>query len=154
MNPLEPDLFPGLSGERMSKSALKHHGQAILETAKDHLVAALDDAPDAGWTAVEWAEEAGLLLTGASFPAVIAHHLAAVLVGEGRAVDVGDGALPRFASGKRQHAEESGAVAKAVAAPSVMPSPTPLPTEEDSFDREGLEAVDGAAAAAKGPWSP
>jgi len=138
----------------MLNAALKDHGQAILETAKDHLVAALEDAPIEGWTAIEWAEAAGLLLTGASFPAVIAHHLAAVLVREGRASDVGEGAMARFSQGQRSRIEESGAVAKAVSAPAVVHSPTADGPEEESFDREDLQAVDGAAAADKGPWSP
>jgi hypothetical protein len=138
----------------MPNASLKDHGQAILETAKDHLVAALEDAPEQGWTAIEWAESAGLLLPGASFPAVIAHHLAVVLVSEGRASNIGEGALARFSQSQRCRIEESGAVAKAVSAPAVVQSPEPLGSEEDSFDRESLQAVDGAAAADKGPWSP
>jgi hypothetical protein len=138
----------------MSKAALKDHGQAILETAKDHLVAALEAAPEQGWTSIEWADAAGLLMADASFPAVIVHHLANVLVREGRASDVGDGALGRFGQARRRIIEESGAVANAVAAPSVGPSPEPLSPEEQSIDHTEVEAVDGAEAAAEGPWSP
>ncbi len=138
----------------MSQSALKDHGRAILETAKDHLMAALAGAPDEGWTAVEWAESAGLLLDGASFPAVVAHHIAPILVREGRASEIGAGGLARFHPGQQSREESSAAVAKAMAAPDVGPSPE-LPTpEEESFDREGVQPVDGAAAADKGPWSP
>jgi hypothetical protein len=138
----------------MPTAALTDHGQAILETAKDHLVAALDGAPEDGWTSIEWADAAGLLLTDASFPAVIVHHLAVVLVREGRASDVGDGALARFSPAQRRLIVESGAVAKAVSAPAVGPSPDPVSPEEKSFDREKVQAVDGAEAAAEGPWSP
>jgi len=138
----------------MSTAALKHHGQAILETAKDHLVAALEGAPEQGWTSAEWAEAAGLLMPDASFPAVIVHHLAIVLVREGRASDIGDGAIARFAQAQRRLIEESGAVAKAVAAPSVGPSPELVTEDEKSIDHDEVEAVDGAEAAADGPWSP
>jgi hypothetical protein len=56
----------------MSDSRHQQHGQAILETAKDHLAAVLEGAPRDGWTAIEWAEAAGLRLDGASFAAVFA----------------------------------------------------------------------------------
>ncbi|MEE2828558.1 MAG: hypothetical protein VX498_05190 [Myxococcota bacterium] len=138
----------------MSDSPLKSHGRAILETAKDHLIAVLVDAPDEGWTAAEWAAAAGLLLDGAGFPAVVAHHLAPILVQEGRASSVGDGVLARFCLQQVDREESSAAVAKAMAAPAVGPSPALPGTDEESFDREGVEAVDGAAAADKGPWSP
>lgn len=138
----------------MSIAALKDHGQAILETAKDHMIAALEAAPSEGWNSIEWADAAGLLMTDASFPAVIVHHLASVLVREGRAADVGDGAVARFGKARRRIIQESGAVANAVAAPAVGPSPEPLAVTEQSIDHDTVEAVDGAEAAAKGPWSP
>jgi len=138
----------------MSTAALKDHGQAILETAKDHMIAALEAAPSEGWSSIEWADAAGLLMTDASFPAVIVHHLAAVLVREGRAADVGDGAVARFGKSQRRIIQESGAVANAVAAPAVGPSPEPLAATEQSMDHGTVEAVDGAEAAAEGPWSP
>lgn len=103
----------------MITDALHSHGRAILETAKDHLAAALRHAPDAGWTAVEWAEAAGLLLDDANFPAVFAHHLGPVLVGEGRAQQVGVGGLARFAPARRTVAEPASAHAAATSAPQV-----------------------------------
>jgi hypothetical protein len=101
----------------MNENRLKQHGQAILEAAKDHLHAALESAPPTGWTAVEWAEQAGLLLEGASFAAVFAHHLGPVLLREGRAAEVGDGAIPRYTVRRAGVEQPAGAVSAATSAP-------------------------------------
>ncbi len=104
----------------MSSNPLKDHGRAIIETTKDHLVAALGSAPEDGWTAVEWAEAGGLLLDGASFPAVFAHHIAPVLVREGRARVVDeDAGLARYGSVHGAVEESHSAVAAATQAPQV-----------------------------------
>ena len=103
----------------MDQDALKSHGRAILETAKDHLAAALSQAPETGWTAVEWAEGAGLLLDDANFPAVFAHHLGPVLAAEGRAQEVGGGGLARFAPARKRVEEPESVQASATSAPQV-----------------------------------
>lgn len=103
----------------MSTTSLKEHGQAILETAKDHLVAALAEAPEEGWTAADWATEAGLSLEGASFAAVIVHHVAPVLVAEGRADLVGEATVARYTAVARSNEESHSAVAAATSAPEV-----------------------------------
>ncbi len=106
----------------MSTEQLKQHGSAILEAAKDHLVAVLAAAPEEGWTAVEWAGAAGLLLGGGTFEAVFAHHLAPVLVSEGRAVQVGEEAVARFRPADESKEESHSAMAAATSAPQVWSS--------------------------------
>lgn len=105
----------------MTPRALKDHGREIIETAKDHLVAALAMAPTTGWTAVQWAEAAGVLLDGAKFPAVLTHHVAPVLVAEGRAMVVDEeGGLCRYGAAPPRALEKiQGQVARATAAPMV-----------------------------------
>jgi hypothetical protein len=103
----------------MNRHALQSHGRAILETAKDHLADALNKAPEEGWTAVEWAEAAGLLLDDAKFPAVFAHHLGPVLVAEGRALLVGEQGLAHFVPARRKVREPETVQASATAAPEV-----------------------------------
>lgn len=108
---------------------LQAHGRAILEAAKDHLAAALASAPADGWTAAEWASAAGLLLDGAPFGAVFAHHLGTVLVAEGRAIQVGGGPLPRFCGTRAAVEQPQGAVSAATNAPHPLAPTTadPLP---------------------------
>ncbi len=108
----------------MQTRAIKDHGREIIETAKDHLVAALASAPVAGWTAAEWAEAAGVLIDGALFPAVLTHHVAPVLVAEGRTLLVGeDGGIARYgAAPPAAPAKLEGHVAHATAAPQVWPT--------------------------------
>jgi len=143
----------------MSTNTLKEHGQAIMETAKDHLVAALQNAPDDGWTAVEWAQAAGLLLDGANFPAVLTHHVAPVLVGEGRARVVGEGGLARYSSVQEAHEESHSVMAAATSAPQVWDtSPEGAETAEvlqGSFP-EGTadEEAEGPPDGHDGPWIP
>jgi hypothetical protein len=103
----------------MTPKAMRDHGRAVIETAKDHLVAALSVSPPRGWTAAEWAQAAGVLIDGAAFPAVLVHHVAPVLVAEGRATAVG---------------ESDGVVRYGAAA-----VPSPLRTEE--FDASALQAA-------------
>ena len=105
----------------MTPRALKSHGREIIETAKDHLVAALASAPPRGWTAAEWAEAAGVLVDGAKFPAVLAHHVAPVLVAEGRTVVASeDGGIARYgAAAPRTGPTPKGTLAQATHAPEV-----------------------------------
>jgi len=109
----------------MTSRALTDHGREIIETAKDHLIAALASSPAGGWTAAEWAEAAGVLIDGAKFPAVLAHHVAPVLVGEGRVTVASEtGGLARYAAAApRSVAAGKGHMASAVAAPQVWTSP-------------------------------
>ncbi|MCO4768554.1 MAG: hypothetical protein KDA24_00880 [Deltaproteobacteria bacterium] len=115
----------------MTPRALKDHGREIIETAKDHLVAALASAPAAGWTAAEWADAAGVLIDGAKFPAVLAHHVAPVLVSEGRILLASeDGGIARYgAAAPRSTPHGTGRVASATAAPQVW-APATDPTDE------------------------
>ena len=115
----------------MTPRALKDHGREIIETAKDHLVAALALSPAKGWTAAEWAEAAGVLLDGAKFPAVLTHHVAAVLLSEGRVVITSDeGGMARYGAAAPRHTPGvTGATAAATAAPQVW-GPTTDPTDE------------------------
>jgi len=144
----------------MVPNPLHDHGRAIIETAKDHLIAALDRAPDAGWTAVEWADAGGLLIDEANFPAVFAHHLAPVLVKEGRALVVEEGGLTRYTRiGERTVEDESpagSARAAATTAPQVWSSG---PSEEAFVDGEfpaGEEDTkeEGPPDGHEGPWIP
>ncbi|MBN92853.1 MAG: hypothetical protein CL928_02125 [Deltaproteobacteria bacterium] len=134
----------------MVPNPLQDHGRAIIETAKDHLVAALESAPDAGWTAVEWAEAGGLLIDEANFPAVFAHHLAPVLVKEGRALVVEEGGLTRYTRiGEGTVDDESpagSARAAATTAPQVWNSAAPEGLQVDSAplsNNRGVEPVPG-----------
>lgn len=115
----------------MTPRALKDHGREIIETAKDHLVAALASAPPDGWTAVEWAENAGVLLDGAKFPAVLTHHVAPVLLAEGRISKTSDiGGIARYGAAPPRHATPGrGRVASATAAPQVW-APSVDPADE------------------------
>jgi hypothetical protein len=147
--------------------AFKDHGKAILETAKDHLAAALDQAPAGGWTAVEWAEAAGLLLDGAAFPAVVAHHLGPVLAQEGRARITDAGGLPRFAPAERRAAPadppgagEGSARAAATSSPQLWSG---APAEEVFVDGSAAPAGAGGGPEDEGqkpppghhgPWIP
>jgi|GEM_PF-2421038 len=101
----------------MTDTRNQHHGQAILETAKDHLAAVLEAAPRTGWSAVEWAEAAGLLLEGAPFAAVFAHHMAPVLVREGRVALVGEDPLPRYSTARPSVDEAAAPQGAATSAP-------------------------------------
>lgn len=71
-------------------------GREIVETIKDHMVRVLAGAPEDGWTAVRWADEAGLLVEPSSFPAALVHHLAPILVREGRARQLGEAGLASY----------------------------------------------------------
>lgn len=125
----------------MTPRALKDHGREIIETAKDHLVAALAAAPATGWTAVQWAEAAGVLLDGAKFPAVLTHHVAPVLVGEGRAKVVEeDGGIARYgAAPPPAPVRVEGGLAHATAAPQVW-----HPTTDEPAVREDDELIHSA----------
>jgi len=105
----------------MTPRALKDHGRELIETAKDHLVAALAMSPPEGWSAAEWAEAAGVLLDGAKFPAVLTHHVAPVLVAEGRVrVASEQGGMARYAAAPPRHVPSGGGiVASATAAPQI-----------------------------------
>lgn len=119
----------------MTTRAIKDHGREIIETAKDHLIAALASAPPSGWTAVQWAEAAGVMIDGAKFPAVLTHHVAPVLVAEGRTeiVDDGGGISRYCAPPPSAPVQIVGHVAQATAAPQVW-----HPPEADA----GVEADD------------
>ena len=106
----------------MLPNPLKDHGRAIIETAKDHLVAALQSAPPDGWTAVEWAVAAGLLVDEANFPAVLAHHLAPILAKEGRAKIVEKAGLTRYTGVEEAVTDQSSPMAAATSAPQVWSS--------------------------------
>jgi hypothetical protein len=110
----------------MTPRALKDHGREIIETAKDHLVAALALSPAEGWTAAEWAEAAGVLLDGAKFPAVLTHHVAHVLLAEGRVTITSEsGGLSRYGAAAPRHSHTGmGAAAAATAAPHVWAAST------------------------------
>ncbi len=122
----------------MLPNQLKDHGRAIIETAKDHLVAALQAAPEDGWTAVELAVAAGLLVDEANFPAVLAHHLAPVLTAEGRATVVEKGGLIRYTAVEQTIADEASPMAAATSAPQVW---SDTPAEEAFVDGELAEAT-------------
>ena len=144
----------------MNTRTLKEHGRAILETAKDHLVAALEGAPEDGWTAVEWATAAGLLVDEASFSAVFAHHLAPVLVSEGRARVVGEGGLARYSSIQAAREESHSAVAAATSAPQVWSGGAEgelqvgEPLQSNFPEGEADEASGGPPEGHDGPWIP
>ncbi|MCP4873196.1 MAG: hypothetical protein GY898_31260 [Proteobacteria bacterium] len=145
----------------MSTTSLKEHGRAILETAKDHLVAALAEAPEEGWTAADWAAEAGLSLEGASFAAVVVHHVAPVLVGEGRAQVVGDETVARYTAAPASKEESHSAVAAATSAPQVwsgtlsgeLEVPADLMKAEFPQGEADLEA-EQKPTDHEGPWIP
>ena len=131
----------------MVPSPLQDHGRAIIETAKDHLVAALESAPDEGWTAVEWAAAGGLLIDEANFPAVFAHHLAPVLVQEGRALVVEVGGLTRYTRlGEGTVEEESPAGSARAAAPTAPQVWSSAPAEgsllDNALNPEGANSPD------------
>lgn len=156
-----PDASGPYGGHDMNPNALKSHGRAILETAKDHLAAALSQAPDAGWTAAEWAEAAGLTLDDANFPAVFAHHLGPLLVLEGRAQQLGDPGLARFAPARRVVEEPESAQASATAAPQVWGAATnPSGTAVQHVDQaptgfpEGVGDNEARPEGDSGPWIP
>ncbi len=143
----------------MASTPHKDHGLAIIETAKDHLAAALELAPEDGWSIVEWADAAGLIISGANFPAVFAHHIAPVLVREGRAYAVEKGGLARYSLTAQKPAEQGiSPMASATSAPQLWSS---APQEEVFVDGqfpEG-EAEDEAEGEADpdghdGPWIP
>jgi hypothetical protein len=145
----------------MSTDPHQSHGRAILETAKDHLSSALSAAPDDGWTAVEWAEAAGLLLDDANFPAVFAHHLGPVLIGEGRAQDIGDGVLSRYVPARRKVEEPVSAQASATSAPQVWGSASNAAgvevrevTEAPAGFPEGVADSETRPDDDSGPWIP
>ena len=134
----------------MTNRALKDHGREIIETAKDHLVAALAAAPTSGWTAVQWGEAAGVLLDGAKFPAVLTHHVAPVLVAEGRAIVVlDDGGMARYGSAPPPApVRVEGQVANATAAPHVW---HPSAEEEPAVQDDELVHSAPVVASAHGP---
>jgi hypothetical protein len=145
----------------MSTTSLTEHGRAILETAKDHLVAALAEAPEEGWTAADWAAAAGLSLDGATFPGVFVHHIAPVLVAEGRASQVGEDTVARYCAVEEEKEESHSVAAAATAAPQVwsgtptgeMEVPTALLQAEFP---EGEADVEQEAKPTdhEGPWIP
>jgi len=140
----------------MLSTPLKDHGRAIIETAKDHLVAALQAAPEDGWTAVELAVAAGLLVDEANFPAVLAHHLAPILAAEGRAKIVEKGGLTRYAAVEEAVTDQSSPMAAATAAPQVWSS---APAEEVFVDGDfpkspEEEEADSPPDDHEGPWIP
>jgi len=145
----------------MSTTSLEEHGRAILETAKDHLVAALAEAPEEGWEASAWATAAGLSLVGASFPAVVVHHIASVLVAEGRARQVGEETVARYRAIAESKEESHNAVAAATAAPQVwsgtlsgeMEVPAALMKAEFPQGDADLEA-EAKPTDHEGPWIP
>lgn len=144
----------------MDRHGFKQHGRAILETAKDHLASALQGAPDEGWTAVEWAEAAGLLLDDAKFPAVFAHHLGPVLLVEGRAASAGDGALPRYRSAASRPRQPETVGAAATAAPQVWGTASNAAIQAVGAPTQGApqgvadEGQDSPPEGHEGPWIP
>ncbi len=132
--------------------AIKDHGREIIETAKDHLVAALASAPASGWTAVQWAEAAGVLIDGAKFPAVLTHHVAPVLVGEGRAlVAADDGGISRYCSAPpTARVVIQGQVAHATTAPRVW-QPEDEPADEATDELEAIKHSAPVVASEHGP---
>lgn len=144
----------------MTPNPLKDHGRAIMETAKDHLAAALESAPEAGWTVVEWAGSAGLLIDEARFPAVFAHHLGPVLVKEGRARVVEEGGLARYTGIGESTVEEDSTAgsprAAATTAPQVWNSGPAAETFVDGeFPAGEAEAeAEGPPEGHEGPWIP
>jgi hypothetical protein len=140
----------------MLPNQLKDHGRAIIETAKDHLVAALQAAPQDGWTAVELAVAAGLLVDEANFPAVLAHHLAPILATEGRATIVEKGGLTRYTAVDEAVTDQSSPIAAATSAPQVWSS---APAEEVFVDGDYPQSPDEEDAESppedhEGPWIP
>jgi len=140
----------------MLPNQLKDHGRAIIETAKDHLVAALQAAPEDGWTAVQWAIAAGLLVDEANFPAVLAHHLAPILAGEGRAKILEKGGLTRYTAIEAALAEDPSPMAAATSAPQVWSS---APADEVFVDGDFPQAPEEEEADSppedhEGPWIP
>ncbi len=140
----------------MLPNQLKDHGRAIIETAKDHLVAALQAAPEDGWTAVELAVAGGLLVDEANFPAVLAHHLAPILASEGRARIVEVGGLTRYTAIRESLADQSSPMAAATSAPQVWSS---APADEVFVDGDFPQAPEEAEADSppedhEGPWIP
>ncbi len=144
----------------MDRHGFKQHGRAILETAKDHLASALEGAPDEGWTAVEWAEAAGLLIDDAKFPAVFAHHIGPVLLRDGRAASAGDGALSRYRSAAQKQTQPGTTAAAATAAPQVWASASestvqssggPAPSVPRGVADEGQDSPPDDH---DGPWIP
>ncbi len=145
----------------MNESTLKEHGRAILETAKDHLVAALEGAPEEGWTAVEWASASGLQLDGSSFPAVFAHHIAPVLVAEERARVVGEGGLARYSSIQSAREESQSTIAAATSAPQVWSGggasgelQLEAPLQQSFPEGDADEGQAGPPEGHDGPWIP
>ena len=140
----------------MLPNQLKDHGRAIIETAKDHLVAALQESPEAGWTAVELAVAAGLLVDEANFPAVLAHHLTPILATEGRALIVEQGGLTRYTAVPASVADQSSPMAAATSAPQVWSN---APTEEVFVDGAYPQSSEENEADSppddhEGPWIP
>ena len=140
----------------MLTNQLKDHGRAIIETAKDHLVAALQAAPEDGWTAVQLAVAAGLLVDEANFPAVLAHHLAPILANEGRATIVEKAGLTRYTAVGEAVTDQSSPMAAATAAPQVWSSD---PAEEVFVDGDFPQGTDEPESDSppddhEGPWIP
>ncbi len=140
----------------MLPNPLKDHGRAIIETAKDHLVAALQAAPEEGWTSVELAFAAGLLVDEANFPAVLAHHLAPILAKEGRAKLIEKGGLTRYTAVGEAVTDQSSPMAAATSAPQVWSS---APAEEVFVDGDFPQSPEEAEAETppedhEGPWIP
>jgi hypothetical protein len=140
----------------MLPNQLKDHGRAIIETAKDHLVAALEAAPEEGWTAVELAIAGGLLVDEANFPAVLAHHLAPILAKEGRARIVEEGGLTRYTAVRESLADQSSPMAAATSAPQVWSgSPADEVFVDGDFPQSPQEdEADQAPDDHEGPWIP